>query len=154
MQAEHLQKMHASATKLMIMSVIPERPYSADSHTRALRAYQKEIDFFKSTMHGEAKEKKARMKNMKSLRTKSIEGIEGIEERGEGEEDEKPNASSSTNNMLSLGMPGSQLSQRFTTSNMNLMKNQLEGKVDLDEQKSFSHIECKYLVSLLKNRSV
>lgn len=46
MQQEHLQRMHASATKLMIMSVIPERPYSADSATRAAREYVKEIDYF------------------------------------------------------------------------------------------------------------
>lgn len=46
MQQEHLQRMHASATKLMIMSVVPERPYSADSATRALKQYQKDIDYF------------------------------------------------------------------------------------------------------------
>jgi hypothetical protein len=34
MQKEHLQRLHASATKLMIMSVIPERPKSADSADR------------------------------------------------------------------------------------------------------------------------
>ena len=48
--------MHASATKLMIMSVIPERPYSADSATRALQQYQKEIDYYSTPMHDDAKE--------------------------------------------------------------------------------------------------
>ena len=93
MQREHLQKMHASATKLMIMSVIPERPYSADSTTRALWSYQKDIDYFKSTMHDEAKERsknvRLRRQNTKQQRTQSIEGIE---ERGANEEEDPKGA--------------------------------------------------------------
>ena len=54
MQEEHMKRMHASATKLMIMKVVPERPYSADSATKAYQAYIKEIDFFSSMIHTEA----------------------------------------------------------------------------------------------------
>jgi hypothetical protein len=53
MQEEHLKRLHASATKLMIMSVIPERPASADSAERARRVYMKEIDYSASLMHQE-----------------------------------------------------------------------------------------------------
>lgn len=90
MQHEHLQRMHASATKLMIMSVVPERPLSADTATKALRAYQKEIDFYSSAIHGEALQRRQTMiKRRKALRDKkSIDGSEVIEERGEGEEDD------------------------------------------------------------------
>ena len=45
----------------MVMSVIPERPYSADSATRALHAYQKEIDYSGTEMHVEAKKRRAKM---------------------------------------------------------------------------------------------
>ena len=60
MQEEHLKRMHQSHTKLMVMSVIPERPYSADSATRALHAYQKEIDYAGSEMHTEAIKRRKR----------------------------------------------------------------------------------------------
>ena len=61
MHEEHLKRMHASATKLMIMSIVPERPISADSATRALREYQKDIDYFSTIMHDTAKELKQKM---------------------------------------------------------------------------------------------
>jgi len=82
--------MHASATKLMIMSVIPERPYSADSATRALQQYQKEIDYYSTQMHDDAKEKKKqmRLRRMGSKITRRTASIEGIEERGANEEED------------------------------------------------------------------
>ena len=54
MQEEHLQRLHASATKLMIMKIVPDRPGSADSATREFERYKKDIDFFSSTIHSEA----------------------------------------------------------------------------------------------------
>ena len=54
MQLEHLNNLHASAQKLMIMSVIPERPTSADSAKEAFQRYCKDIDFYESKIHGEA----------------------------------------------------------------------------------------------------
>ena len=56
--------------------------------------------------------------------------------------------------MLSLGLAGSHLGSRITASNMNLMKSALDGSINFDETNSFSFIETKYLVSVLKNRSV
>ena len=79
MQQEHLQKMHASATKLMIMSVVPERPYSADSTARALKAYKKDIDYFASTIHDEAKVRRAsKLFRRGTILDKSLEGIKSI----------------------------------------------------------------------------
>ena len=89
--------------------------------------------------------------NKKSMRTRSIEGIEGIEERGEGEE-EDPKMSYKSNTMS--GMINSNTSNRITASNMNLMKSQLDGETSMDDQKCLTAVECKYLVSVLKNRSV
>lgn len=103
MQHEHLLRMHASATKLMIMSVVPERPYSADSATKALKAYQKEIDYFASPLHGEAlQRRRTMMQRKKTTLRKSIEG--SIEERGEGEEEDyqRQSIKSRDLNLLSL----------------------------------------------------
>ena len=110
MQQEHLQRMHASATKLMIMSVIPERPYSADTATRELKQYQRDIDYFQTTIHGEALERKETLKRKKTKRTSSIEGIE---ERGEMEEDDGGRSR--------LKLSNSRIP--ITQSNMNLMQN-------------------------------
>ena len=65
MQEEHLKRMHQSHTKLMVMSVIPERPYSADSATRALHAYTKEIDFTGTELHVEAQARRAKIEAKK-----------------------------------------------------------------------------------------
>jgi len=43
---------------------------------------------------------------------------------------------------------------KLTASNMNLMKSQLEGNTQIDELRSFTALECKYLVALMKNRSI
>ena len=56
--AEHLERLHGSATRLMIMRVVPDRPFSADSATKAFEAYIKDIDFFGSGLHVEAQEHK------------------------------------------------------------------------------------------------
>lgn len=37
---------------------------------------------------------------------------------------------------------------------MNLMKKQLEGTATIDAMRSFTNVECMYLVTLMKNRSV
>lgn len=42
----------------------------------------------------------------------------------------------------------------MTQSNLNLMKNAIEGTASFDEMRSFTALEVKYLVSVLKNRSV
>jgi len=60
--------MHASATKLMIMKVVPERPYSADSATKAYQAYIKDIDFFSGIIHSEAIKKAVVMTQKKGMR--------------------------------------------------------------------------------------
>ena len=71
----------------MVMSVIPERPYSADSATRALHAYQKEIDYSGTEMHVEAQKRRAKFeakrKNMESKEGRRTVSIDGIEERSE-----------------------------------------------------------------------
>jgi hypothetical protein len=65
MQKEHLQRLHGSATKLMIMSVIPERPKSADSADRKRQEYYNEIDYTGSSMYVEVLKRKFK----KMLRT-------------------------------------------------------------------------------------
>ena len=142
--------MHASATKLMIMSVVPERPYSADSATRALREFQKDIDFHKSTLHGDAIKRRNTIRDRKQ-RTKRTASIEGIEERGEFEE-EDPKRGDAAKSGLSMAKFGSSATNPFTQSNMNIMKNKMDA--NLDDALSLTAIECKYLVSVFKNRSV
>ena len=152
--------MHQSHTKLMVMSVIPERPYSADSATRALHAYQKEIDYSGTEMHVEAQKRRAKFeakrKNMESKEGRRTHSIDGIEERSEiHEQDGKASAS-----LLSAVGRFKGESDVMTQSKINLMKNALEGKVEegqedaLKSQKSLTYIECKYLLSVLMNRSV
>ena len=85
-------------------------------------------------MHGEAIQ---RLNNLK-LRKKKNTSIDGIEERGEREEEDPKVA----NPYGSIAL-----------SNMNFMKGDLEGS-SLNEKLSLSVIESKYLVSVLKNRSV
>ena len=154
MQQEHLQRMHASATKLMIMSVIPERPISADSATRALRQYQKDIDYFSTTMHDEAKEKKkTRMQRLGSKETRRTLSIEGIEERGANEEEDHQKSRGTINSVnLSKQFIGS--SMNFTDSKNMLMRTKLEGSFMVDDALSLTAIECKYLLSVLKNRAI
>lgn len=60
--------MHASATKLMVMKVVPERPYSADSATKAYQAFIKEIDFVNSFIHAEAMQRAVQLVRRKTLR--------------------------------------------------------------------------------------
>ena len=121
-----MKRMHNSHTKLMIMSVVPERPISADSATRALRAYQKDIDYFSSALHEKAKEQREKLKQRK-LRSKRTTSIEGINEVGEGEE-EDPRAQSG---MGSFEMDKSL--NKFTESNMNLMQEKLNSSFVFDE---------------------
>ena len=153
MQHEHLQRMHASATKLMIMKVVPERPYSADSATKAFQAYVRDIDFHGSMVHGEAKHRRATLVARKSIRQRSLEGIQGIAERGEGEEADR-GFGGSNHGLSHLGLGESMKSNKMTASNLNLLKKELEGTSTLDDQRAYSQLECNYLVSILKNRSV
>ena len=114
-----MKRMHASATKLMIMSVIPERPYSADSATRALREYQREIDYFQSPMHADAIVRRNTLKMKRSLKTRGS-SIEGIAERGEREE-EDPKSMTMSSNTLNLARFDSS-GGGMTRSNMNILK--------------------------------
>ena len=124
--------MHASATKLMIMKVVPERPYSADSATKAFNAYVKDIDFHGSNIHGEARKRRDTLIAKKSMRMKSL-GIEGIEERHEGEEDDLKGGSSHGMSLLGLGGLGESMRSKMTSSNLNLLKKELEGTMNLDD---------------------
>ena len=54
----------------MIMSVIPERPKSADSADRRLKEYYNEIDYTGSSMYGDILKKK--FKKMLSLKAKEL----------------------------------------------------------------------------------
>ena len=147
--------MHASATKLMIMSVIPERPVSADSATRALRQYQKDIDYFETSMHDEAKErKKTRLQRLGSKETRRTLSIEGIEERGANEEEDHHQKSRGTINSPSLSKQFEGSTINFTESKNMLMKTKLEGSFMMDDALSLTAIECKYLLSVLKNRAI
>lgn len=56
MEQEHLARLHASATKMMIMRVTPDRPFSANSAQKAFAAYIRDIDFFGAQLHLEAQE--------------------------------------------------------------------------------------------------
>jgi len=71
------------------------------------------------------------------MRNKSIASIE---ERGEGEEDDMKNSVNGKQQSL-LGLGASGPSQKLTASNMNLMKQQLEGRVALDEARAFKPLE-------------
>ena len=42
----------------------------------------------------------------------------------------------------------------MTASNLNLLKQELEGNAPLESARAYSHLECTYLLSVLKNRSV
>ena len=115
------------------MSVIPERPHTSDSATRAHREYCREIDYRKSSLHGEAMSRLNSIK-LKKIKTSSVEGI--IEQGEREEEDQKMNPYGS-----------------ITLSNMNFMKSNFDVN-SLQEKLSLSALECRYLVSILKNRSV
>lgn len=60
MQREHMERLHASACRLMIMSVLPKRPGSADSATRKRIEYMQEIDWTRSHMYNDIMTKKYR----------------------------------------------------------------------------------------------
>mmetsp|Transcript_14042 Transcript_14042/g.17746 ORF Transcript_14042/g.17746 Transcript_14042/m.17746 type:complete len:244 (+) Transcript_14042:420-1151(+) len=88
------------------------------------------------------------------MRQRSLEQVEGIEERGEGEEDDRRGGNSAHGmSLLGINMDTS-LRSKNTASNLNLLKKELEGHSTLDEQKAYTQLECNYLVSILKNRSV
>ena len=96
MHNEHLQRLHQSATKLMIMSIIPERPKSVDSAEEARKTYLKEIDLSGSVMFAEVLRRKS-LKEAKRLG----QDISGIEERGD-EEDEYLGVGSNKKGKLEL----------------------------------------------------
>ena len=56
--------------------------------------------------------------------------------------------------LLGLGGLGESMRSKMTSSNLNLLKKELEGTMNLDDQRAYSQLECNYLVSILKNRSV
>ena len=61
------------------MSVIPERPASADSAERAHRAYLKEIDYHSSIMNGEVLRRQAtiEMKKANTLKKMRVAAPDG-----------------------------------------------------------------------------
>ena len=103
-------------------------------------------------VHGEAKHRRATLVARKSLGKRSLENIEGIAERGEGEEDDRHRFGGSLG-LSHLGL-GESMKSKMTASNLNLLKKELEGTSTLDDQRAYSQLECNYLVSILKNRSV
>jgi len=72
---EHLQRLHGSATKLMVMRVVPDRPMSGDSAAKAWQSYMKDIDFYSSTMHAEALEQREQQakRKMMTRRTRTLD---------------------------------------------------------------------------------
>jgi hypothetical protein len=127
----------------MIMSVIPERPASADSAERAHRAYLREIDYSTSVMNGEVLRRTAtkEMQKQKSLKLKN--GVSIAEK--DGEEDE---------NGMTLPLP---LAKKLggTASNMNIMEGNLSHREeDFQAALYYKYVECQYLISVLKNKAV
>ena len=103
-------------------------------------------------MHEDAREAKKRnqLRRLGSKISKRTQSIEGIAERGANEE-EDPDRSLVQSPQLSVGF-GSV--NQFTSSNMKLMKDKLEGSFMLDDAVGLTQIECKYLLSVLKNRAI
>ena len=56
------------------------------------------------------------------------------------------------------GSLGMSVKSRMTGSNLNMLKQELEGKshedTTLESARAYNHLECTYLLSVLKNRSV
>lgn len=131
------------------MSVIPERPASADSAERAHRAYLKEIDYHSSIMNGEVLRRQAtiEMKKANTLKKMRVAAPDGSIAEKEGEEDENIN-------MMTIPLP-KEKSLGKTMSNMNLMEGNLSHRED-EFQSALYHkyVECQYLISVLKNKSV
>ena len=75
----------------MIMSVIPERPKSADSTEEARKAYLREIDYTGSVMYSEV----LRRKSLKEGKKAGGQNVDNISEQREEDEDEQM-----------LGLPG------------------------------------------------
>ena len=78
--------------------------------------------------------------------------IEGIAERGANEE-EDPTKSRGTIKSPGLSMGYGSINQ-FTESKNMLMKSKLEGSFMIDDALSLTFVECKYLLSVLKNRAI
>lgn len=73
------------------MSVIPERPKSADSTEEARKAYLREIDYTGSVMYSEV----LRRKSLKEGKKAGGQNVDNISEQREEDEDEQM-----------LGLPG------------------------------------------------
>ena len=83
----------------MIMSVIPERPKSADSHEEARKQYLREIDYTGSIMYTEV----LRRKSLKEGNIKGGQNVENISEHvREEDEDDKHLSPGQKSKMRSL----------------------------------------------------
>ena len=128
----------------MIMSVIPERPKSADSHEEARKTYLREIDYTGSIMYTEVLRRN-------SIKTgKPVAPIAGIPERREDDEDEQMVVTLPDG---SLGKPS-----RLKKSGLELQGQQSSvsigrGPLEAENSLCYSQIELEYLTSLLKNKS-
>ena len=87
-------------------------------------------------------------------RTFSIEGIQGIEERGANEEEDPQKSRGTIHSPDTIRGYGSASPTAFTASKNNLMKMKLEGSFMMDDARSLTAVECKYLLSVLKNRAI
>ena len=57
-------------------------------------------------------------------------------------------------NLKKNGMKSSKR-DKITASNLNLLKQELDGSIDSStNRKTYSHLECDYLLQIFKNRSV
>lgn len=103
-------------------------------------------------MHGEAVNKSKIILKKQALKKQSIDldpATGSIAERGEGEEDDMGKTG-----LLGSGRHPSQ-KNKITVSNLNLLKEELEGSIDTETAATtYTDLECTYLLDIFKNRSV
>ena len=134
------------------MSVIPERPKSADSHEEARKTYLREIDYTGSIMYSEVLRRNSlkASKQMSGGIGKQMSGaknVEDITEHKEEDEDEQ----------YTLTMPGgskkSKLKSYLELQNQESAISLNKGPMEAENDQCYSQIEMEYLRSLLKNKS-
>ena len=120
------------------MSVIPERPASADSAERAHRAYLKEIDYNQSIMNGQALRRKSTIMMQKTLSAEKPhhKDTDPIAERGDEEDEAVKNQNSLTLPIAKKGLAGTQ-------SNLNLMEGNLSARdEEFEGAMLYKPVEC------------
>ena len=147
MHNEHMQRLHQSATKLMIMSVIPERPKSVDSAEDARKAFLREIDYTGSVMYTEV----LRRKSIRAGLGPNVKNpyVDNISEHPEGDEEEQ----------LTLALPGGARAKGGRQSSGLELAGQESsisigrGPLEAENPSCYAQLEIEYLMSLLKNKS-